>query len=703
MSRKKEFLSRVYIITGIFLLVALTLIGKAFKISILEGDKWRKKAKELYIKLEAVEAERGKILADDGSPLAISLPFFEIRMDTKAKGLTNDNFSRHVDSLARCLNKHFMPDRPVLDIKNWLIKERKESNRYLLIHKSIDYQQLELLKTFPLFNFGQNKGGLIINRKNRREKPFKILANRTIGLHRENAQSIGMEESFNKYLQGKQGQRVMRKVGHNDYIPIEDVAELEAKKGYDVITTINVSIQEVAEEALGEAILNHQAKKGCAVVMEVATGQIKAIANLGLNAQGNLVEDYNYAVAHSTEPGSTLKTASTLAMLDFGKVNLKTAINITNGVTYFYDKKMVDSEPPVTNAVDLEISFEKSSNVGISKLAVASFNQHQEEFIKYYKRFNLHKKTGIEIGGEPSPIIKDPVSDKAKWYGTTLPWMSVGYELQLTPLQILTFYNGIANNGRIVKPYIVSSILDNERVVKSYSTKILADSIASHEAIAQIQELLKGVVEKGTAQILKNDMFTIAGKTGTAVTNYFETNGEHKEYQASFCGYFPVQNPKYSCIVVIYNPTAGGYYGAQAAAPVFDKIAKHCMRQQGIAGEILNEQAKPVLAQESLPVNNFGHAEDFRNIFKHIGLPFKHKQNGNWIRTFSDDEGVYTVSVEQTKNSVPDVNGMGLRDALFLLDKAGVKTMVHGMGKVRSQSIPAGLFAKGMTIELYLD
>lgn len=702
MDRKKEFLLRVYIVLGMFILVAIALVGKAFYISEVQGDKWRDMATELYFKLMPVEAERGKILSDDGSPLAISLPFFEIRMDTKAKGLTKEVFKKNVDALADALSKNIMPDKSPEEIKNYLVRARQKEMQYLLIARSVDYQQLEELKTYPIFKLGQNKGGLIVIRKNRREKPFKLLANRTIGLHRDSL-SIGLEDSFNKYLKGEEGERLMKKVDHDEYIPVNDVTEIEAKKGADVMTTLNVSLQEVTEEALAEAMINHNATKACAVVMETSTGAIKAIANLGRDENGELVENYNYAVAYSSEPGSTLKLASVMAMMEEGAVNINTPVDLNGGVYYFYDKKMPDSKIHGIGQSNLKFAFENSSNVGISRLANNVFANNPSAFASYYEKFHLINKSGIELNGEPKPIIKNPKTDKDSWYGTTVPWMSVGYEMQLTPLQILNFYNSVANDGKMMKPYIVSKILENDEPVKIFTPKVMADSMYSESTLNQIKELLKGVVEEGTAKILKNDQYSIAGKTGTAVTNYHMVNAETKEYQASFCGYFPADAPKYSCIVVVYNPTQGGYYGADAAGPAFKKIADHCMRELHVTTTPINMEPKPVLASEHLPVGNYGSATDFKNIFNHVGLPFRQGQNSEWIRTISAKEGVFTVAVENKKGIVPDVTGMGLRDAMFLLDKSGYKVLPHGIGKVISQSIPAGTSISNTIIELYLE
>lgn len=705
--RKKELLIRVYLVLAAFGLVALYLSWSAVRIVSVEGAEWRQKGEELYFKLVSIEAERGKILADDGSPLAISLPFFEIRMDTRAKGLTNELFNKNVDSLAWHLSADLMPERSVAEVRNWLIRERKSKNRYLLIGRSLDYNQMEKLKNYPIFRGGPNKGGLIVIRKDRREKPFKLLASRTIGLNRENAQSIGLESSFNVWLKGEEGQRLMKKVGPDIYLPVDNVIEIEAKRGKDVKTTLDVGIQEVAEDALAEAIQYHAAEKGCALVMNVKTGAICAIANLGFDETGALTENFNYAMAYSTEPGSTMKLASVAAMLENGGLDLKSPVQLSGGEAYFYNKKMKDSENHGVGMSDLQYSFEKSSNVGISRLAHQVFGsaEGQKKFADYYRKFRLDKKTGIELEGETSPVVKHPEKNKDKWYGTTVPWMSVGYELQLTPLQVLNFYNTVANQGVMMKPYVVSEILDDDQVIKKYEPKVIAKDLFSQRTLAQLHTLLRGVVEQGTGSSIKSEHYNISGKTGTAVTNYFASGESSKEYQASFCGFFPSENPEYSCIVVIYNPKQGGYYGGQAAAPVFRKIADRCMRNKNQVAQSVNEQPKPVLTGDILPVGNHGYNGDFKALFGFIGLPYLDQKKSEWVRTQSDKSGIYTLPQHYDNSRVPDLLGMGLRDAMFLLDRHGVQVMVRGSGKVVSQNLNPGTpwAVTGRKIEINLE
>ncbi|NOT38194.1 MAG: transpeptidase family protein [Saprospiraceae bacterium] len=674
-----------------FLMAAIALIVQAVRINQIQGEEWRSKGKELYYKPIDIEAERGKILSDDGSPLAISLPFFDIHLDTRARGLTTEFFKKNIDSLSLLLSQHVFKDLSQQSVKKMLVKERDRGNRYLLIVKSADYQLMETIKKFPIFRSGQNKGGIIIDRNDRRERPFKILASRTIGIARNNAPSIGLESKYDNLLKGESGQRLMKKVGPDVYLPVDDVNEIEPKKGKDIVTTINVEIQEAVELALSQAVQTHQAEKACAIVMDVKTGAIKAIANLGYDEQGILNENYNYAIANSTEPGSTMKLASVAAMLEEGNFNIHSTVDQNYGSWTFYDRKMVDSEDHNVTQTDLEYSFIKSSNVGISKLVNQAFGsiEGQKKFASYYQKFGLTAKTSIDLDGEPDPLIKHPVKDKSTWYGTTVPWMSIGYEMQLTPLQVLNFYSSVANGGRLMKPYLLEAILENDIEIKRTKPTIIKDSLFSTNTLTQLHTILRGVVESGTASKVFSDQFNISGKTGTAVTNYYKQEVVGKEYQASFCGFFPSEDPIYSCIVVMYNP-AIGFYGAQCAAPVFRVIAERCMRSRTLAGQYINVVPKPVLTSSGMPIGNYGYSKDFEQVFKHIELPYNNHHNEAWVKTTLGNNGIQTQPKTFVRGLIPDLTGMGLRDALFLLDRVGIKVKVTGSGKVIWQSIPPG-------------
>lgn len=703
MDRRKEFLTRVYIMLGAFVMIFLVLIIKAFYINVVEGDALRKKSKELYFKVHEVKAERGKILADDGSPLATSQPIFEIRMDTRAAGLTKELFNSKVDSLATCLSEVLYKTRSVGSIKNALKSSYKKGERYVLIGKNLDYEQMQTVKNFPLFRLGPNTGGIIIITENRREKPFKNFASRTVGLVRENAESIGLEKSFDEDLKGAEGRRVMRKIGSGMYMPVDGLEEILPRKGRDIYTTLNPGIQEISELSLAEALRNHEAESGCVIVMEVATGAIKSIANLAWNKNGDLVENYNYAIGKSTEPGSTIKLASLLALLEEGQLDTGAYVNLQGGSCKFFDRIMKDSKLHGVEHADLAYSFIQSSNVGISKLVNDRFAGNPALFIKYLENFGLTGKTGIEIEGEPKAFIKHPVKNKQQWYGTSLPWTSIGYEMQLTPLQLLTFYNAVANDGVLVKPYLVSAIKEGHTIIKRFDPKIVNSKIASSGSIAKAKELMKQVVERGTAKNIYTSSYSIAGKTGTAVSNYFVQGAEDKNYQASFVGYFPADRPVYSCAVVIYNPQRMGYYGAEAAAPVFRKIADRCMRSEFAKLAAVNVSPKLHLSNELIPSGDKGFALDFLDVFNYIGLPMSLTKGSSWIETTAGNEGIQMLNLSFRKNQMPDLRGMGLRDALYLMDAYGAKLIPHGQGKIKVQGIAPGTVISHPIVDLYLE
>ncbi|MBK8956261.1 MAG: transpeptidase family protein [Saprospiraceae bacterium] len=702
MDRKREFLTRVYTVLTIFVLVALVLIWKATKIHVFEGGKLRERSKELYYRVESVEAERGRILSDDGSPLATSQPIFEIRMDMKAAGLKPQLFYQKIDSLAHALQSYLYKAKTKEEVKILLKNAFKKENRYFLIGKNLNYEQMSTIREFPLFNLGANTGGLIIKSETRRIKPFQQLASRTVGLNRKNADAIGLEKSFDKYLQGKVGHRVSRKVGANIYFPVSGLEEILPQKGMDVNSTINTGIQEVAELALEDAIRSHQAESGCAVVMEVETGAIKAIANLGWNEKAELVEDYNYAIANSTEPGSTFKLASLIALLEVAGLDTSASVDLEGGVCRFYDRNMYDSKIHGIHQKDLAYSFIQSSNVGISKLVQAQFSKNPKLFVDYLKKLGIHIKTDIEIDGEPDPILKDPKKNKNIWYGTSLPWMSVGYELQLTPLQILTFYNTVANRGKRVAPRLVDAVYNGHTLVKKFDAVTSQDTLISEQTLNVVFALMKAVVKRGTAKNIDSDLFEIAGKTGTAVTNYFHKDAANKTYQASFAGFFPADNPVYSCIVVIYNPQHSAYYGSEVAAPVFKRIADRCMRTEFSKNAVLNIEPKAALASERLPVGNKGMHEDFKQIFKFIGLPFRSELKKEWVTTYTGSESIEINECYYEANVMPDLSGMGLRDASYLMDTYKAKLIPRGNGKIIYQNIPPGTIVKGPVVEVIL-
>ncbi len=698
MGIKKDILWRIYIVFGLIVLLGCAIIFQAFKIQVVEGEHWRNLADSLTTSYESIEAERGNVYADDGRFLATLLPYFEVRMDVNTSALTNEIFYNKVDSLAHCMANYFQ-DAPPKAYKNYLISARKSGKRYLLIKRKVTYPQLQVMKTWPLFRRGQYKGGFIAIQKNKRVTPFKMLAHRTIGYVRDEVQPVGLEGRFNKYLAGVEGKRLMQRISGGVKIPINDDNEIESQNGLDLITTINIDLQDVAETALLKTLNKHNADHGCVIVMEVKTGQIKAIANLGRVEEGKYWEKYNYAVGESTEPGSTFKLASMLALFKDGKVKPEDSVDLEGGIKRYYDKDMPDSELHGHNNVTVATAFEISSNVGISKLIYKYYAEDPKVFVNHLKALNLGKKTGIEIDGEPNPFINTP--DESSWSGIALPWMSVGYGVQLTPLQTLCLYNAVANDGAWMKPYLVSAIQEYGSPVVNIEPEQIGEKIASDKVLKQVQMLLKGVAERGTARYIQSDGYKIAGKTGTAKIAD-KKKGYRKIYLASFAGYFPADDPQYSCIVVVNAPSNGVYYGSLVAGPVFKEIADKVYASSTSMHASINETG--TFYTDNIPYAKVGYRKDVSFIYNKMGISNSIKEENEWVSCTKKDHSMELTGRKVIKGLVPNVKGMGLRDAIYLLENEGLQVEIKGYGRVRNQSlVPGQQTIKGQKIKIELS
>jgi len=701
---KNEILWRIYLVALLFILFAVGIFVKTAQIQFVEGEKWRARADSLYVAYRPVSADRGNIYADDGSLLATSLPTFDIYMDCKSEAMSDELFNKHVDTLAQCLSTLADSEFTAGGYKRRLNHARKENERYLLIKKKVSYPEMQRIKTFPLYNLGRYRGGLIIERRSERQRPFRMLAHRTIGYVRENIRPVGLEGSFDETLAGEQGQRLMQRIAGGTWIPINDLTEVEPKNGKDIVTTLNVNIQDVTEDALQKAIIHHNADHGCAIVMEVATGKVKAIANIGVAADGNLWETYNFAVGESTEPGSTMKLASMIALLEDGYVSPEDSIDLNYGKMEFAGEQMEDASIHGLKTTTVQRAFEISSNVGIASMVYENYRRADREtqFIDHLKRFHLGQKTGIEIEGEGEPYIKNVGTDD--WSAISLAWMSTGYELRLTPLQMLTFYNGVANDGKIMKPYIVEKIEEYGRSIEEFKPQILQNRIASSTTIDQVQDMLLGVVERGTARKIKFINFRMAGKTGTAITNYRRgIPANQRKYQASFAGYFPAENPKYSCIVVVRHPKQNGIYGSQVAAPVFREIAERCFASYVDLHAPINDQPKPdPVAVVNMPRIYNGYTNDLEKALMYLDLPVRSRTASGWSSPQVRRDSLELRRLRGKRGTTPDVRGMGIRDAMYLLGNAGLTVKIQGIGRVTTQSILPGTPTQGQTIYLEL-
>lgn len=702
MSVKKDILLRVAIIYISLILLAIAIIFKLLSVQVFQGKKWRELEKELTVKDITVEPNRGDILACDGRLMASSIPFYDIRIDTRARGLTDDVFRASIDSLSLCLSRLFQ-DKSREAYKQEITIARKQNKRYYLLKRKVSYAQLKLMKTFPMFRLGPNKGGLIPEQDNVRFKPHGTLASRTIGntSKSEEGNIVGIEGAYDSYLRGIKGIRLMQRLSGNVWMPISSSNEVEPEDGDDVTTTIDVNIQDVAENALRKQLTLHNAHHGCAILMEVATGEVKAMANLQKDEDGVYREKYNYALGESTEPGSTFKLASMIALLEDGYISLEDTVDTGDGTVYYYGKKLRDAEDKGLGKVTMLQAFEHSSNVAISKKVTQFYTGKERQFIDRLYRMKLNQPLGIDIRGEGKPEIKYP-GDKL-WSGISLPMMSIGYEVRLAPIHILTFYNAVANDGVMVKPRFVKSISYHGEVVKEFNTEVINSSLCSNSTLKKLKKMLEGVVDSGTAKNLRDSVLRIAGKTGTAQIakakgGYVTADGI--SYQASFVGYFPAENPKYTCIVVVNSPSNSVYYGNVVAGPVFKEIADKVYSSSLDWHPILKTYRHPVA---DIPFSKTGYRKDLMTVMDELRIPYdKSEAKSDWVMTNKDNNRIKYQSRTVIEHLVPNVVDMGLKDALFLLENAGLKVVVKGRGKVTSQSIAPGTHVvPGSTI--YLD
>jgi len=693
MSIKKEILQRVHIAYFLFCLLAMLILLQTIRLQTVQGDQWRTANKDIT-KTISIDAQRGNILSEDGSLLATSMIHFEGRMDLHRSIISDQLFNDKLDSLATMLSKKFT-SKSHSTWKRDLIDYRKKGGRYFLIDRNLTFSDVSEMKTWPILRRGRFGGGFIVEERYERVNPFRSLANRTIGYTRD---EVGIEGYFNAKLAGSSGQRLVQRVNKNLWIPVHEDDQVPPRNGEDIICSIDVNMQDIAERALLRGLLEHKAKGGTAILMEVATGKIKAISNLDLNSKNKYAEIANNAIGKNTEPGSTFKLASMLALYEKEAIVGSTLVNIEKGNKKFGNATMKDATWHGREIVSAKQAFEMSSNVGIAKLVNEHFGRHPEEFINYLQQFNIHQPTGVKIIGEKNPKILSP--ENSSWNdNVTLPWLSIGYGLTLSPLQTLTFYNAIANDGMLVKPRLVTEIQKSGMAVEKFE-KPTEKRICSEASAEKMKDLLISVVERGTAKAIQSDQIDLAGKTGTARIADDNRGYEDKKYQSSFAGFFPAENPKYSCIVLVYEPNAGQYYGSAVAAPIFKEIAEMCFANSIDMHQAI--QQKPILAQVK-PASKISNNRDLENIYNHIEISLNQKVDSEYALAKISEESVSLVSVNYPESDMPNVKGMGLRDATFLLENKGLKVRYKGRGKVQEQSIKPGLkIEKGAIIDLTL-
>lgn len=691
MDKRKDILWRIYLVYIVMGLFSLLIMYRIFHIQFIEGEMWKSRAEEISIQQIKVRANRGNILASDESFLAVSVPVYDLRMDTHAEGLSKEIFNKELDSLAIALAALFK-DKPASEYKEIIRRGRKEKNRYLLLKRNITAIELDKVKKFPMFRMGKNKGGMITEQKSKRIKPYGNLAARTIGKEDDESQGIGLEKAYDEYLRGEEGLRLMERLSGNVWRPLDTENTVEPVDGFDVYTTIDPRIQDVAESELERQLSMHNAGYGCVALMEVKTGDIKAIANLKRAKNGRYYESFNYMIGEASDPGSTFKLATMIALLEDGLVKLDDKVETGNGEMRFFNHTLKDSKIGGHGTITVQHSFEVSSNIAMAKLVLAHYKNDPQKFIDHLKRMHLDRPLGIEISGEATPRIKNK-TDK-DWSGLTLPMMAIGYESLITPLQILTLYNAVANNGKMMKPRFVKEIRNRGVVVKTIAPVVLEEKICSDKTLRECRTMLEGVVENGTARNLKNSVYKIAGKTGTAVIannnkGYYSPSG--KIYRASFCGYFPANNPKYTCIVVVNAPSNNVYYGNVVAGPIFRAVADKVYASAFDINQNYYVERKDQFTNR-IPQCKSGFAKDLKTVLNKLNISSEllNIESDEIIDVVSASSYVKMYAKKISYDKMPDVKGMGARDALYLLEKIGLQVRMKGKGVVRYQSVEPG-------------
>jgi cell division protein FtsI (penicillin-binding protein 3) len=649
----KSMSYRIYLFALVILIMAGAIVVKLTNIQWVEGDYYRKLAKERSVKNFVIPANKGNIYSSDGSLLATSIPNYQIRFDALAP--TDANFNSNINALADSLSG--LLGKSSNAYRTSLTKAKTNKNRYYLVARDLSYTDYIRIKSFPLFKLGAYKGGIIVEQETVREHPIGKIAERTIGYervdHNGKTRIAGIEGAFADYLNGKDGKILKQRIAKGQWKPLRDNNEIEPQDGYDIVSTIDVYIQDIAHHALLKQLEYYEADHGSVVVMETNTGEIKAIANLGREKNGTYYEKLNYAIGESQEPGSTFKLIDLIALLDDKKVDTSTVFDTNGGQVEYFRRKVRDSHRGGYGKISLARGFEVSSNTVMAQAIQQNYKDNPSQFIDRINSYGLNKPLGLPIEGEGKPFI--PQVNGKSWSGITLPWMAYGYGVSVTPLQMLTLYNAVANNGEMVKPIFVKEIKEWNITIKKFDKEVINPKICSPETLAKVRAVLANTVKNGTGQKLYSKDFSMAGKTGTAQVNYGKGKGAESGmyYASSFAGYFPAVNPKYSCIVIIHRPSKEkGIYGADVAGPVFKRIAQKIFTDSPTMNEVKNLKKKDL------------------------------KQEASYDS--------YYAKMQKKQDVVPNVKGMTGMDAVALLENLGLRVKIIGLGKVKNQSIPSG-------------
>ena len=675
---------------------AVCVAAKVGHIQFAEGEKWTRISNEISFDYKKVNATRGNIYSDNGSLLATSLPFYKIALDPTL--VKDEIFRRDIDSLSLLLASYYK-DRSATDYKRMIRDARESGRQYLILNKKqINFQTKKEMSTWPIFREGRLRGGVLFEKMDVRYRPFSNLSRRTIGFVNENGKGVGLEYSFEDALGGQNGEALFQKIAGDTWKPVFDANNIKAIDGLDIQTTIDINLQDVAETSLYRAMQQHNADLGTVVVMEVKTGHIKAISNLSADGSGNYHEVLNTAVGGSIEPGSTFKLVTMMALLEETNIELMDSINTGNGEYTFYNIKVRDHEKGGFGRITIKDAFERSSNIAMAKLMDKHFGTKPSKFLQYIDELKLSKPLGLQITGEAYPKISRP-KDK-NWSGITLPWMAYGYGFEISPLHTLALYNAVANDGKMIKPMFVTSISQADEMRKVFETEVINPTICSRKTLNQLKLLLEGVVDRGTAKNLKNSYYRIAGKTGTA--QILKDNHYEKKYITSFVGYFPAHAPKFSAIVLIKNPKGIYQYGNSVAGPVFKEIADN-IYSRDLELHLAMEK-KPVVELGVFPTIRAGKQDELTMLCNELGISNHSTTEEEWIKAAKNGNAITWKKNVMIKDHVPDVQGMTLRDAIYLLEKTGLRVVHQGKGRVSEQSLSPGTrISKGSQIHIRLS
>jgi cell division protein FtsI (penicillin-binding protein 3) len=705
---RRDIRFRVYLAFSGICLLGLAIIVKAALIQVQDGATLRARAQSMSLRTDTIFAERGNIYTEDGTMLCSTIPQFDVHLDMAV--IKKDTFYKHIDTISKKLSDLFH-DRTAAQYKSDLVAAYKDSARYFELGTKISYDKFLQLRSFPIFRKGARLGGMIVSTRNTRDNPYGFLALQTVGKYqpaiwrdKKLVRNVkGLEAMYDSLLSGKNGWYLSRRIAPTKWASIEG-SRIEAENGKDIVTTIDIGIQNIAEHALLDALKHYNCWNGTCIVMETATGKIRAMANLGTDLdKQTYAEDKNYALTLA-EPGSTFKIVTLLSLLKDGMINVEDIVNCYGGQRQFAHRVMHDSHHGL-GSMPIKNAYAQSSNVAMGSLAYEHYYKEPERFIKHIKELHLNSKTGIDLFGESKAIVTEP-HEKNLWNAATLPWLATGYGVMITPLHTCMIYNAVANNGRMVKPYLVSSIREYGREVRRIEPTVLEESIASPEVIAQLKKCTEEVVLSGTGKHIQSPYYKIAGKTGTAQVCDKGIPYSARVYQGSFVGYFPAENPRYTMIVVIRTKkNSGSYYGGTIAAPVFRMVADKIFAngqgswKGGPVDSFSKNPDKGIMAKTSTVFNQ-------RLLLQSIKMPIDCTRRPGTIASVKSDSSHKVIVAEKqlVQNIVPDITGMSLKDAVYVLEKQGLKVRIMGAGVISAQSLaPGSVVRKGQTIIIQLS